>query len=111
MAWLRRCDGRILVGCALLAALLPACRRAATAAPSPAPSTPGTPELAAVVAAHRQVLALLDEGNGLPGDDRPRAETVARVIFHENRQRLDRLGEAFATDPRAVAAALDYLER
>jgi peptidoglycan/xylan/chitin deacetylase (PgdA/CDA1 family)/TolA-binding protein len=63
-----------------------------------------------VVATHRQVIALLDDGNGLAAVDRPRAETLARVLFHENRQRLDALAGRVSAEPAALAAVLDFVE-
>ena len=101
-----------LAAAGAIALLLPlaACRQQAAATPPPLVPSPAPAELAAVVTAHRQVIALLDEGNGLPAPERSRAEMVARVIFHENRQRLDRLGESLAADLIRVGAALDYIE-
>jgi peptidoglycan/xylan/chitin deacetylase (PgdA/CDA1 family) len=90
---------------AALALALAGCGRASADGPAAA-----APELPAVVKAHRQVIALLDEGNGLAAADRPRADVLARVIFHENRERLDRLQEGFASDRTALLAALDYVE-
>ena len=78
------------------------------AVPGDLAAVPGN--LAAVVTGHRQVIALLDEGNGLATEDRAQAEVLARVVFHENRLRLDALDERLSKDRAAVAAALDFVE-
>ena len=67
--------------------------------------------LQAAVQAHRQVIGLLDDGNGLEPSDRPRAEVLARILFHENRVRLAELEERLLADRATVPAALDYIER
>jgi peptidoglycan/xylan/chitin deacetylase (PgdA/CDA1 family)/TolA-binding protein len=66
---------------------------------------------AAVIQAQRQVIALLDEGNGLSTADRERAEVLARVLFHENRIRLDELEARLLADAAAVPVLLDYVEK
>ena len=60
--------------------------------------------------AHRQVTALLDDGNGLAPSDRTRAEVLARVLFHENRVRLDEIEDRLLADRSTLLGALDYIE-
>jgi peptidoglycan/xylan/chitin deacetylase (PgdA/CDA1 family)/uncharacterized caspase-like protein len=67
-------------------------------------------DLQRIVAAHRQVIALLDDGNGLGSQDRPRAEVLARILFHENRMRLGQVEERLAADGAAIPPALDFIE-
>ncbi len=82
-----------------------ACAGVATAADPVAP-----PPLVAALRAHRQVIALLDEGNGLPPSERTRAEVLARVLFHENRVRLDEIEDRLLADRSTLLGALDYIE-
>jgi peptidoglycan/xylan/chitin deacetylase (PgdA/CDA1 family)/TolA-binding protein len=103
--------GPAMVVAVLCLALAGAGCRAVTA-DTPVATPPAVASLQAslIVTAHRQVIALLDEGNGLGTEDRQRAEVLARVIFHENRQRLDQLAERLLSDRAALPAVLDFIE-
>ncbi|MCR5884849.1 polysaccharide deacetylase family protein [Rhizobacter sp. J219] len=118
----------VVVPCLLL--LLSACERQPTPAATPAPAAPAvaasvaasasqntqapqlTPMADAVLAAHRQMIVLMNGERTLKPAERRAVAAVGQMLFHDMQQRLEALtAAATAPEPAVLAAVNTLLDR